>query len=323
MLRRHLYVGRLVWNRRHFIKTPGTNKRVSRERPPSEWLTIEKPELRIIDESLWARVQQRIALVAETYNYQNRPGLAPRSLTSHNLLTGFMKCGICGANLTIVSGLGKQNHPRYGCPQNYNRGACSNNLKERADFLEERLFSDLQSAVLQPKAIAFAVQEFERQLASSLAGLNTSIGRLRQRSEEIKAEIEAAVSNLIACKNNPTLVGVINRRQKELDEIRQQLLNTEPDLISTETARIRQFVTGQLGDIRQLLKVDVQRAKAQLAKHVGEIRMLPQLEGKRSYYIAEGAWNLLGGYGTESRNRFPTQFRMVAGEGFEPPTFGL
>ncbi len=323
MLRNEIYIGRLIWNRSKFIKRPGTNKRVRRERPQSEWKVFDKPELRIIDQQLWDRVQDRIAFVQEHYNFCNKPGLAPRAFTSPNLLTGFMKCGTCGKNLIIVSGQGKHNHPRYGCPQNANRGACSNNVKERADFLEERLFSQLQSAVLLPESVEFAVQDFERQLDSSLAGLDNKIGRLRQRSVEIKQELEAAVSNLIACNSNPTLVAAINRRQQELDDITRQLLSAEPDSVSAEIGRIRQFVTGQLGDIRQFLKVDIRKAKAELQKHVTEIRMVPQLEGKKGHYIAEGEWNLLGGYAEEAGNQTGVQFRMVAGDGFEPPTFGL
>ena len=37
MLRRELYRGRVIWNRGQFIKAPGTNKRVRRERPRGEW----------------------------------------------------------------------------------------------------------------------------------------------------------------------------------------------------------------------------------------------------------------------------------------------
>jgi hypothetical protein len=93
--------------------------------------------------------------------------------------------------------------------------------------------------------------------------------------------------------------------------------------VSAEIGRIRQFVTGQLGDIRQLLTVDVQKAKAELEKHVTEIRMMPQIEGKKGHYVAEGEWNLLGGYGEEAGNPATKRIRMVAGGGFEPPTFGL
>ena len=55
MLRRELYAGRIIWNRSKFVKQPGTNKRLRRERPSEEWLVTEKPELRIIDAALWMR----------------------------------------------------------------------------------------------------------------------------------------------------------------------------------------------------------------------------------------------------------------------------
>jgi hypothetical protein len=181
MLRRELYVGRIVWNRRAFVKEPRTNKRISRERPEKDWLVHGVPELRIIEEGLWDRVQQRILWVNKKYNHGNTPGLAHRAATSPNLFTGFMKCGVCGANLIIVTGRGKSGHPRYGCPQNFNRGACSNGLKQRADEVETYLISQLQEAVLRPEAVDYAIQEFERQLQLSLAGLDNKIGRMRQR----------------------------------------------------------------------------------------------------------------------------------------------
>jgi len=324
MLRRDIYIGRIVWNRREFRKRPNTNKRVSRPRPEDQWTKpFEVPDLRIIDDQLWTRVQSRLAIVGGKYNFKGRPGLAHRASTSPNLLTGFLKCGVCGHNLTVVTGRAKDGQGRYGCPINFKRGACTNDVKQRADEIEVHLLSEWQSEVLSPEAIDYAVREFERQLQSSLAGLDTRIGRMRQRADELKREIETAVANLIACKNNPALVEAINTRQREYDEITRQLLSTEPDSIPAEIGRIRQFVTHQLDDIRQLLNVDVQKAKKILEQHVTSIRMVPHKEGKNGHYIAEGQWNLLGGYGEETGNPTTKRIRMVAGEGFEPSTFGL
>ena len=104
MLRNELYIGRLIWNRSKFIKRPGTNKRVRRERPQSEWKVFDKPELRIIDQQLWDRVQERIAFVQEHYNFGNKPGLAPPSLHQPQSADWFHEMRHCGANLIIVSG---------------------------------------------------------------------------------------------------------------------------------------------------------------------------------------------------------------------------
>ncbi|MGI8961547.1 MAG: hypothetical protein ACR2IV_17655 [Bryobacteraceae bacterium] len=44
------------------------------------------------------------------------------------------------------------------------------------------------------------------------------------------------------------------------------------------------------------MKTDVNKAKAELRKHVTEIRMVPVITDKKGHYEAEGAWDLLGGY---------------------------
>jgi hypothetical protein len=57
ILNNELYLGRLVWNRQRFMKDPETGKRVSHANPEHEWITTDVPELRIIDEETWAKVQ--------------------------------------------------------------------------------------------------------------------------------------------------------------------------------------------------------------------------------------------------------------------------
>jgi hypothetical protein len=63
-------------------------------------------------------------------------------------------------------------------------------------------------------------------------------------------------------------------------------------------------------DIPKLMAKSPQIAKAELARHVDAVRMLPQADGN---YMAEGKWDLWGDQGPV----------MVAGAGFEPATFGL
>ncbi|MEL6280949.1 MAG: recombinase family protein, partial [Pseudomonadota bacterium] len=57
ILNNELYVGRLVWNRQRFLKDPETGRRVSRPNPEGEWVIVNTPELRVIDDELWERVQ--------------------------------------------------------------------------------------------------------------------------------------------------------------------------------------------------------------------------------------------------------------------------
>jgi site-specific DNA recombinase len=52
ILNSELYIGRIVWNRQHFIKNPETGKRQARPNPAAEWIVQEIPELRVIDDEL-------------------------------------------------------------------------------------------------------------------------------------------------------------------------------------------------------------------------------------------------------------------------------
>ncbi len=147
-------------------------------------------------------------------------------------------------------------------PQNFYRGACANSLKERSNWLEDRLLSELQQAVMRPGVVDYAIGEFERQLDASLADLTGQAGRMRQRSEQIKQELRNLVAMTATCGPSPALIEGINQREQELKAIIGQLLAGERGSVSPQVGQIRQFVTERLGNIRGLLAADAQRPKA-------------------------------------------------------------
>lgn len=111
--------------------------------------------------------------------------------------------------------------------------------------------------------------------------------------------IRRLIETAAACGHSAALVEAINNRERERDDITRCLFAAQPDSVPNQVAKIRTFVTERLGDIRLLLNADVQKAKVELGRHAATIRMLPQGEGKKGHYIAEGEWNLLGGYAEE------------------------
>jgi hypothetical protein len=325
MLRRELYTGRIVWNRSRFVKVPGTNRRVRRERPESEWQIIERPELRIIPVHLWKRVQERIKVVGELFGNNGKAGLLARSATSPYLLTGFLRCGECGASLAIVTGRGPGRKPKYGCPQNFYRGACRNDLKENQERIEEQLLAELRRHVLNPDVVDFALEEFGRQLKSRLSNLSVDISRMRDRKRQLELEARRLADAIAQQGASSVLLEAISEREKALREITSQLLSEGPRSVDAELEGIRGFVTTRLADIRNLLTKNVPLARVELAKHVNVIRLYPSTVGAERFYGAEGEWNLLGGFPGTGPTRQPSDWRvrMVAGAGFEPATFGL
>ncbi|HIF11283.1 MAG TPA: hypothetical protein EYQ81_16540, partial [Sneathiellales bacterium] len=83
--------------------------RVSRLRPEEEWVRVEVPELRFIDDDLWAKVKARQdSFQVKPRRGSNSGGVGPRPKF---LLSGFLRCAKCGGPMTIAGTV----HKRYYC----------------------------------------------------------------------------------------------------------------------------------------------------------------------------------------------------------------
>ena len=82
----------------------------------------------------------------------------------------------------------------------------------------------------------------------------------------------------------------ISKREKELTEMTQRLLSSEPQSIAARMQGLRQATLGRIRDLRKYLSGECATARVHLIKHVESIVMEP--DGKA--YVASGRWNLLG-----------------------------
>jgi hypothetical protein len=110
ILRNERYIGQMVWNKRQWFRDPITKRRRYRERPETEWIRTEQPELAVVDRETWDRVQARHA---ENAKQSGSPG---RTGHKDHMLSGLLRCGTCGSPMTIVSRSGKngQRWSNYG-----------------------------------------------------------------------------------------------------------------------------------------------------------------------------------------------------------------
>ena len=325
MLRRETYIGRVIWNRSKFLKSPGSNRRVRRLRPRSEWRVADRPDLRIVSDDLWGRVKNRLMWTKSTYGQQNREGLLNRTASSKYLLSGIIKCAVCGGNLVITSGRSRRGHRRYGCSQHHYRGACSNGLQIRKDWLEERLLAGLQDAVLQPDAIRYAVEEFGRQLKTAIGKQSHEKDQATSRAKQLEMELIRLADAIASGGHSRFLLEAIAQKEQELKVLEDRLAADRDLLPMVQPDEIVRFVTEKLCFLSTLLNSDVTQARAELLRHVTEIQMIPQQTSTGGDYVAVGNWNLLGNdlEMDRARHLLGVRARLVAGVGFEPTTFGL
>jgi DNA invertase Pin-like site-specific DNA recombinase len=152
ILNNELYLGRILYNRQRFLKDPETGKRIARPNPEHEWVTKEIPELRIIDDGFWERVQAR------KQRYSSRWGNKRQS--RRRLFSGLLKCGCCGGGMTISRG------DRYYCSARREKSTCKADRGIGAAELEQRVLNGLRDILLgNEQLIDEFTAEFQRELA--------------------------------------------------------------------------------------------------------------------------------------------------------------
>jgi DNA invertase Pin-like site-specific DNA recombinase len=139
ILNNEIYIGRYFWNRLKSLRNPESGKKKYVFKDKTKWVLVFKPELQIVDNELWGKVQARRKHVQERTKGRYTKG---KILYSTNLLSGLLKCNECGGNMVIVSG---GQFARYGCSNNWNKGSsvCSCDIKIKKKELEDTVIQEL------------------------------------------------------------------------------------------------------------------------------------------------------------------------------------
>jgi site-specific DNA recombinase len=277
ILKNERYVGKVVWNKKHKVHNPKTGRRVFRpiegENPIHG---ADAPHLRIVSDDLWLRVQDRFTEIRNRCKFKKRPGLISdwRVYGSPCLFSGLLKCGLCGGNITLVSGAGKHSHAKYECPMHHSRGTCTNGVTIRRETLEAQLIEGLQKAVLQAEVVEYTLEQFQTQLKLKLDQMAGDLEALRKRKRDLEAEVERLTQALaIGDTSRPpvAIVTAIATKEREINSIHEKLLGPGPESFEARIRSIRQFAMSRLTDVRRLLQEDIPTAKAELRRHVQSI----------------------------------------------------
>jgi site-specific DNA recombinase len=184
ILHNELYKGRIVWNRQRFVKDPETGRRVSRPNLQSDWMIADAPELRIVDDDVWTKVQHRRKERSDERHYSTRP---------KRLLSGLLKCGCCGSGY-IVSGRDKRG-TYLRCSRMLETGLCDNRRTVSLQSIEDKVMQGIEEHLASPDLLAESVREYHRaytelrdstarrraDLTKRLAKLETDIKRPSRR----------------------------------------------------------------------------------------------------------------------------------------------
>jgi len=193
----------------------------------------------------------------------------------------------------IVAGRGRNhNNQTYGCPLNFNRGdsVCSNRVRVRRDVPERQLLVGLQEKVLREEVTHYVMDRFEAELLRELEGICGDMERMRKRKADLDIQIRNLTDGLAMGIHSPAVMSEIAKREREVAEISDRLLSSQPQSVNSRIVRLREKAMKRMRDLRVCLNEDSATARAHLVKHIESVVMEPN--GKA--YVASGSWNLLG-----------------------------
>lgn len=337
LVNNELYIGRLVWNRRRYIKDPSTGKRVSRLNPESEWIVKEVPDLRIVDDELWQAVRTRQDEIAETsakvaegvreHHRQNRLNGARRP---RSLLSGLITCGCCGGPYAL------RGADRFTCSNHVSKGTCDNSRTIRREELEARVLAGLKNRMMAPEIVEEAMrayaQETNRLNRERRSNGDAWRAELAKVEKQITQIVEAIADGMYHQSMKEKMTE-LEARKEELAPLVAGAIADTPDLLpsaATIYARKVAILTEALNQrgarpeaveaLRMLIEKIVltpgpQRGEIFATLH-GELSTILDWTGRQALEKAKKT-------NTPGAGLAGVSASVVAGAGFEPTTFRL
>ncbi len=213
LLNNELYIGRLVWNRLRYIKDPTTGRRVSRINPSKDWITVEVPELRIVNDAMWQAAKKRQMELAVKYASvieAIRAARGNRMNATHrprSLLSGLLTCGCCGGAYTL------RGQNRYACSNHVMNGSCTNSHTIARPILEERVLAGLRDWLTAPEVTAEAVCAYVEEINR----LNRERRTANEADRAALAEVEKKIAEIVAAIEEGGYTRALTDRLRKLE----------------------------------------------------------------------------------------------------------
>lgn len=293
MLSNTRYIGKLSWGTTVEKIDPESGRRVREDVPQEQWDTREAPELRIISEELWNKVQ---AVRSQKVNVgvQNTGGMSRTEASRRYLLSSLMDCGVCGGNMNVAT----SNPTRYGCTNHRNRGkeVCVNRTTVRQDALEKAFVGALSDKLRADDLREDLIQTLYAHLVKEmLLEQETDKTALEQRDEMVanrarylrhKANLLQAIREEGGCRSLYEDLKEVEGKIARIDE-RLAAEKREPAKPIT-VDEVREFVNGHVHRFEELLMGSAEQLKAEFQRRITSLTLTPGVDEQGPFYSVSG-----------------------------------
>jgi len=295
LLHNEIYSGRVVWNRRQWLKDPETGKRKYIERPRDEWQIREQPELRIVDEQTWQRVRRRIEGVQQRGQALAKAKKGGRP--ARTLFGGLLTCPACSGPIVAV------NTTRYGCSVHKDRGAavCTNAHTVDRAMLDKRLLAVVREELLQPDMLAELQAEVRALMSEARRDATAAVDGNRRRLHALDAEIGRLVEAVATMGLSGAIATRLRAAEAEKAALQAQIAAVDAPTIDPIVDVIAQYKAMMI-DLQRRLEAgdDRQRTRELLAQMMGKVTVVKGEDGATYAEMQNPAEQLLAAGGVES-----------------------
>lgn len=187
--------------------------RSKRLRPETEWIVIPVPA--VVEPKLWERVNDLVESRAPAV-------VNPSVAGSDRLLTGLLKCGKCGASMTIETGRGRgRRYYYYNCSRRLREGKQScPGQRARADHIEDDILWHLAYELFSPERVRKILVELQesrtRQAEEDAARRRAMDAEARGIEARLKPYYEGIESGHMSTADAGPRITELRQRQEEL-----------------------------------------------------------------------------------------------------------
>ena len=325
ILNNELYVGFLVWNRLSYVKDPETDKRCSRHNPEEDWVVVAVPHLRIVATDLWDRVKARQASLdaaakpaadGSTFQSMQRP---------KGLLSMLLRCGVCGGGCSKISAT------HVGCSNARNKGeaVCNSRRTVKLADLEASVLEALRTRLMAPQIYAAFVRGFTAEWNGAQKGRAVAQEGHRDELKRLTCKIGNFVDAIGEGNGSAAILAALKEAEARKTALEAELALAEapaprlmPNLADLYRAKVAALQDALAGE-------DAAAAREQIRALIDEVRIIPsptypnaaptiEVRGALAAMLALGS-----GSSEAASEALASQFKLVAGAGFEPAAFRL
>lgn len=273
LLRNPMLIGKIIHGKVKTSYDEKTGRVTKKKNDIADRIEHDAPWLRIVPQEIWDRNQERLS---------KRP---PSKLRDRRrptyLLSGLIKCGVCGGSFNQIS-------VKMGCTT-YRMKGCSNGRRVKREDMERAVFEGLTNRLNQPQIVQWFIPEYLRERGSARADGADRHARAMARLADVGREIENLIAQIKAGATGyaaSLLNDNLNTLGAEKDRLAREVRSGPPVTPATLTP---ETLTGRIEALLQNLGTalageerDATRAKAILRSLITQITVTPyDADGRR------------------------------------------